>query len=115
MIQVELLNWLDKYESLLRKGENSAGSNYTIYYSFLNLDSNSIFCEYDDNSSLYLWTYPESSIEINNNPLMCDIQRRWIDSKIRNSVLITKAFDTKQIEILRDVQHQILDLTKNMP
>jgi hypothetical protein len=111
-LQTELFELLDMYENLLRKGKSVQGSNFTIYYSLLNLDSNSIFIEYDDNFSLYIWIYPESPIAISNNRCMYEIQKRWVDSKIRNSMLISKTNDTMQIEMLREIYKQISNLTK---
>lgn len=113
LLQTELFEMLEIYESLLRKGKNAAGSNYIFYYSLLNLDSNMVFIEFDNNFSLQLWIYPESSIIINNNPMINDIQKKLIDSKIRSSVMITKTNDTLQIEMLRDLYKQISDLTKS--
>jgi hypothetical protein len=110
-LQTELFELLESYESLLRTGKNSAGSDYTFYYSFLNLESNTIFIEYDDKFLLQLWIYPESPIVLKDNRITGIIQKRWIDSKIRNSVLITKTNDTQQIEMLRSIHEQIKQLT----
>jgi len=112
LLQVELFELLEMYENLLRNGKNNAGSNYTFYYSFFNLESNIIFVEYDNNSLLQLWIYPESPMILKNNVQINNIHKRWIDSKIRNSILITKTTDIHQIEMLRNVYHQISDLTK---
>jgi len=111
-LQADLLNLLEKYEKLLHEGKNSAGSNYTFYYSFFNLESNMIFLEYDKNTMLQFWIYPESPITIKNNRQISDVQKRWIDSKIRSSMLISKTSDVYQIDILRNIYQQILDLPK---
>ena len=111
-LQLELFELLKAYENLLRNGKNSAGSNYTFYYSFFNFESNTISFEYDDNSLLQIWIFPESPILIKNNHQIDALQKRWIDSKIRNSILITKSADVNQIEMIRDVYHQIEGLTK---
>jgi len=111
-LQSELFELLNVYENLLRNGKSSAGSNYTIYYSFFNLESNIIFFEYDDNSLLQIWIFPENPIVIKNNDQINMIQKQWIDSKIRNSILITKSADINQIEMIRDVYHQVEELKK---
>jgi hypothetical protein len=110
-LQAELFELLESYESLLRTGKNRAGSDYTFYYSFLNLESNTIFLEYDDNFLLQLWIYPESPVVIKDNRMTGAIQRKWIDAKMRNSVLITKTNDTQQIELLRNIHERIKQLT----
>lgn len=111
VLQSELFDLLALYENLLRNGSNNSGSGYIFYYSCFNLESNSIFCEYDNNSLLQFWIYPESPVIIKNNPQICDIHKRWIDSKLRNSMLITRTSDIHQIEMLRRVHQQISELT----
>jgi len=114
ILQSELFNLLEMYENLLRNGKNSAGSNYALYYSFFNIETNLVFFEYDGNCQLQFWIYPESPVLIKNNQQVNVIQKRWIDSKIRNSMLITKTIDINQIEMLRNVHQQISNLTKPM-
>jgi len=112
VLQAELLKLLEMYEDLLRTGKSNAGCDYVFYYSLFNLESSIIFFEFDDNSLLQVWVYPENPVVIKNNHQINDIQRRWIDSKIRNSILITKTTDIHQIEMLRNVHQQVMELTK---
>jgi len=112
VLQSELFEMLEMYENLLRSGKNYGGSDWTFYYSFFNLESNLAYFEYDGESVLQFWIYPESPVLIRNNRQMNDIQKRWIESKIRNSMSITKTTDIYQIEMLRTVYQQISDLTK---
>ena len=107
IFQAELFELLGKYDGLLRNGKNGAGSEYTFYYSFFNLESNVIFLEYDNNSVLQMWVYPESPVIIKNNIVANDIQKRWIESTIRNSKLITKTTDIHQIEMIREAYGQV--------
>ena len=113
IMQKELFELLENYESLLRNGKNNYGSDYIFHYSNFSIDSNIVFLEYDDNFLLQLWIYPESPVEIVRSHIIRDIQKRWIDSKIRNSSLITKTNDTQHIEMLRNVSQQIMELTVN--
>lgn len=110
IIQRELFDLLEKHESLLRTGTNNTGLNYTFYYSFFNIESNIIFIEFDTNSLLQVWVYPKSSIMTTNSQQVSSIRKRWIDSKIRNSVLITKTVNIQQIEMLRNVHKEIEEL-----
>jgi len=111
LLQTELFELLAMYESTLRKGKNIAGSNYTVYYSLLNIDSNVVCVEYDNKCLLQVWVYPEGPIEISDISSIRGLQEKWIDSKIRNSVLVSKTNDTLQIEMLHEVQKQISELT----
>jgi len=112
ILQSEMFYLIEMYENLLRFGKSSSGSNYVFYYSFFNLESNLVFFEYNRDALLQFWIYPESPIIIKNNQQIDDVQKRWIDSRVRNSMLITKTTDIHQIEMLRDVYQQISGLTK---
>jgi len=110
ILQEELFKLLEKCQNMLYSGKNSAGSDCTFYYSFFNLETNVVFSEYDSNSFLQVWIYPESPIIIKNNRQVNDIHKKWIDSKTRNSMLITKTTDIYQIEMLRNIHQQISSL-----
>ena len=110
LLQRELFELLKNYENLLRTGKNGAGFSYVFYSSFFPIDSNVVFVEFDANSFLQVWVYPESPLIIWNNPLVSDAQKQWIDSKIRNSALITKTADRHQVEMLRDLYRQVEEL-----
>jgi len=111
LLQAELFDLLEKYENLLRNGKNSSDSDYVFYYSLFNLESNLVSFEYGGDSLLQFWIYPESPTVVKNNQLLNDIQKRWIESKIRNSILITKTTDVHQIEMLRNVYQKILEIS----
>ena len=110
ILQNELFESLESYESLLRNGSNHNGSEYIFRYSFFPIESNIVFFEYDNNSLLQIRIYPENPVEIMKNHIISDIQKGWIESKIRSSVLITKTNDTQHIEMLRKVYQQISEL-----
>ena len=111
LLQRELFDLLEKYENLLRTGKNSAGFNYVFYSSFFPIDANVIYIEYDANSLLQVWVYPESPLIIRNNPFVSDVQKLWIESKIRSSALITKTADQQQVEVLRNLYQQVEKLS----
>ncbi|GHV07549.1 hypothetical protein FACS1894160_0320 [Bacteroidia bacterium] len=111
-LQADLYKLLEIFETMLRTGQNHAGSAYFFYYAVHSIDSNTIYYEYDNKTMSQIWLYPESPIIINNNSLICNMQKRWLESKIRNSMLITKSNDAQQIEILRDMHKLVSELHK---
>ena len=113
ILQAELLELFAMHENILRTGQNQQGSQYSIYYSQLEIGANCVHYEYDENVMLQIWLYPENSIVIKNNHIMAEIQKRWLEATIRNSTLITKSVDPTQIEILRNVYMQIMRLTED--
>jgi len=110
IMQVELFELLDVYENLLSNGKNDTGSDYVFYYSFFNIESSIIFLEYDNKSLLQVWSYPAIPLIMKNDCRISDIQKRWLEPKIRDSMLITKTTDIQQIEIFRKMYQQISEL-----
>ena len=110
VLQADLFEILKKFESILHSGKNSSGSEYLFYYSFFALENSLTFFESSASTLLQSWIYPESPIIIKNDKAINSIQKRWIDSKIRNSMLITKTNDIQQIEIFRNIYKEISEL-----
>ena len=110
VLQAELFELLGAYENMLRSGKSASGREYVFYYSLSNLESSSIFLEYDRSSILQIWLYPESPVVIKDNQPVSAIHKKWIESKMRNSVLITKINDSQKIEMLRNAYRGIEEL-----
>lgn len=110
VLQKELFELLSFCETILRTGENGAGGRYVVYYSHLNINTNCAYYEYDDNLMLQIWIYSEGPILIENNPVMCDIQKRYLDSLIRNSVQISKNNDVLRIDKFREAYNLVVRL-----
>lgn len=114
ILQKELLELFAFCEIILRTGKNKFGFEYSIYFSHFNIESNCLYYEYDNQSMLQLWIYPESPIVIKNDNLMSGIQKRWLDAIIRRSVPISKATNMLQIGKFEETFNNILRLTKNL-
>jgi len=61
-------------------------------------------------SLLQVWAYPPFPLVLKNDSRINDIQKRWIESKVRNSMLITKTTNIRQIEIFRNIYQQVSEL-----
>lgn len=114
ILQRELLDLFAFCEIILRTGKNSLGYEYSIYYSHFNIESNCIYYEYDDETMLQLWIYPESPIVIKNNEQMSRIQKQWLDAIIRRSAPISKATNVLSIDKFEETFRHILELTKDL-
>jgi hypothetical protein len=102
LLQKELYRLLEMFEKLLLTGKSKSGAGYLFYYSLLYIESNTVFIEYKDNSILQLWIYPDRNpVIVKNYSLICDMQKKFIDFKMRNSVPITKTNELKRGEMLR--------------
>ena len=104
--QGDLVEMLNRYESLLRTGANGSGSIYNFYYSPFTHESNFIFISYDGKFILQDYAYPRRAVAVTNS-MQINAFRERIDSKIRNAVPITKMADAQQIDMLRAAYRQI--------
>jgi len=110
LLQKELFDLLVFFEKLIMTGVNDFGASYFIYYSFFELEANCVCCEYDDNKMLQIWMFPESPIIINDNQLMYQMQKKWLESRIRYSTLVTKSNNLLQSKILRNLHDQTVNM-----
>jgi hypothetical protein len=111
ILQAELFDFFTFIEPIIRTGENKFGSKYAIYASPLGIDTNCIHYEYGDQSMVQIWVYPVRPIIVNGNKLISNIQKKWLASAIRKSVLISKSTDHQMINILRDIFTQIAQIS----
>ena len=111
VLQAELFASLAMYKSLMCDGKNNKSCGYRFYYSYLRIDSTIIYCEYDDNSLLQVWLYPAKPLVINDKYQIDEMRKLWIDSKIRNSTLLTKTAGIQELYIFEDAYKQISDLS----
>ena len=112
LLQRELLVFLDFIEKLVTTGVNDFGSKCSFYYSFADLEADCICYEYDKNTMLQIWLFPENPIIINNNQLIHQIFQDWIDSKIKYSTLVTKSNDLLKSKVMREWYEQTINMDK---
>ena len=114
VLQRELFGMLTFFEKLITTGVNDFGASYFIYYSFFELESNCVCCEYDDKNMLQIWMFPESPIVIKDNPLIYQMQKNWLESRMRYSTLVTKSNNLLQSKILRNLHDQTMNMDQGI-
>jgi hypothetical protein len=109
-IKTEMLQLLDSLEALLQTGVNKEGTHYYFYLSLLDIDSNSIFGTYDENTILQYWIYADlanvTNVDIINS------HKNWVASLKRYSVLISQSNELSQ-SIFLDRQRKCIDNITN--
>jgi len=103
LLQTELFKLMLKLEELFNAGKNNAGKNYSFYFSFLNIDSNIVLIEYDDNAKFQNWIYPSIPLVISNGDRINDIQNRRIKSILQSAMPITQISNPLKSEMLSEM------------
>jgi len=113
LLQKELFEMLAFFEKLITTGVNDSGASYSIYHSMVEPEANCICCEYGDYKMSQVWLSPESPIIVNDDRLMYQIQKNWLESKIKYATLMTKSNELLRSKIMRNLRDQIAVMTKD--
>lgn len=105
-MQEELRQIVNELEQILQTGTNKAGVNMLIYLSALNIESNYSYLEYDGNVCSQFWVYTVNPIMVFNHEA-CAIQKKWLESLMKYSTLITKSNELLQAEFLNTQREYI--------
>jgi len=111
-IKGEFIDFLGNLKDMMQSGVNKLGITRNIYLSLLHVETNTNCACYDENSiaSLY-WLYPTKPIVVVNQEI-CSMQKRWLDSFKKYSILITQSNELLQENFL-DKQKTYIDSIKN--
>lgn len=90
LIKKDFESIIDQMESLVQKGCNNRGASHNVYLSLLNVKSNIILCDYDDNLESHLWYHFMTPLSTSNQAL-CIAHRKWLISLKKYSVLISQS------------------------
>lgn len=111
LMREDLFTMLNATEKLIQKGKNEFGSAYSFYLSSFSIDSNYLYGKYNQNEVSQFWVYPANPIIVN-NPEVCAVQKKWIESIKKYSTLITQSNEIRQSEFLNTQREQITGMTK---
>ncbi len=100
-IQNELSQILDDLERMMLTGKYKGDTNIQVYLSSLNISSNCTYLEYDNNACAQFWIYTVSPIIVYNNEV-CQLQKKWLESLMKYSSLITKSNESLQADFLNE-------------
>jgi hypothetical protein len=113
LLKEELIAFLGNFERIIQKGKNEFGSTYNFYLSLLDIETNSIYAQYNENKISQYWIYAINSILITNKNV-CEMQKKWIESLKKYSVLITQSNEILQATFLNKQREYIEDITKEL-
>lgn len=111
LIKKDFHGIIDLFENLVQKGINDTGSSFHFYLSILNIESNSSYIHYDDESEVFFSLYTVSPMRMNNQET-CFMQKQWLDSLKKYSTLITQCNEFLQVKYFSK-QREYLESIEN--
>lgn len=106
-IKEELHHLLDSMEALSIKGQFSENKEVYIYLSNIHFEATYSYIEKKDFQISMIRVYSINSMD-SQSPHICQMQRNWIQSLKRHSVLISGSGEAQRIPFLKK-QHEIID------
>jgi len=115
IIKDELDLFLKNLKTVLQTGQNSTGHAYSFYLSLLDIDTNNNCAVFGDGNiaSLY-WLFPTKPIVIINQEI-CQMQKHWLESFKKYSILITQSNELLQESFLEKQQSFIDSINNELP
>ncbi|MDR3142061.1 MAG: hypothetical protein LBU37_10100 [Tannerellaceae bacterium] len=109
----ELLAYIKRLEVIVSLGTNECGSNYAIYLSTLNIESNSCYYKIDDDIESSFWVFGISPIYTNNNFVFTS-HKKWIDSLKKYATLISQSNELLQSKFFNEQYNYIVEASANL-
>jgi hypothetical protein len=109
----ELLAYIKRLEVIVSLGTNGYGSNYAIYLSKLNIESNSCYYKIDDDMESSFWVFGISPIHTNNNYVFTS-HKKWIDSLKKYSTLISQSNELLQSKFFNEQYNYIVEASDKL-
>ena len=114
LLEEELGQVLKNIENIMQTGCNECGASMNYYLSLLDIETNTNCATFDGNIASLYWMHPVSSLCIVNQEI-CRMQKRWIESIKKYSILVTLSneilqaeFINKQSEYLNNLKREIV-------
>ena len=113
ILKDELTHVLKNIETIMQTGCNDTGASANYYLSLLDIETNTNVATFDGNIASLYWMHPVNSICIVNQEI-CNMQKRWIESIKKYSVLVTLSNEILQAEFINKQIEYLNNLTKEI-
>lgn len=110
ILKEELLELISDMEKLAANGKTSEGKNTWIYLSNIDFEDNYIYAKSESSEQAFLDIYQLHSL-VSTDPLVCDMQRKWIECLRKFSTLISVSGERERslfFEKQRDTINELL-------
>jgi len=113
VLRDELMGILKNIETIMQTGCNETGASANYYLSLLDIETNTNCATFDGNIASLYWMHPVNSICIVNQEI-CNMQKRWIESIKKYSILVTLSNEILQAEFINKQIEYLNNLTKDI-
>ena len=113
VLKDELSCVLKNIETIMQTGCNESGASANYYLSLLDIETNSNCATFDGNIACLYWMHPVNSLCIVNQEV-CNMQKRWIESIKKYSILVTLSNEILQAEFINKQVKYLNNLTKEI-
>lgn len=110
LIKDDLKAFIEKYYTFSADNILEPEGKYEVYLSSLNIENNTSYIVYDDKKLSYFWTYSDSGVYTSDTEI-CMLQKNWIDSLKKYSILISNSNQKMQAELYSLFSDQLETLT----
>ncbi|MDR2951025.1 MAG: hypothetical protein LBV71_17705 [Prevotella sp.] len=109
VLKEDLYKMIDIIEKLVQDGKFNEEGKISYYLSSLEIDTNTIYVQYDTKEVCIFWVVSMPPIFISNKEV-CTVQKKWLESLMKYSTLITSSNELMQSEFFRKQREYV----KNM-
>jgi hypothetical protein len=113
LLKEELSDMLKNIEIIMQTGYNEYGATTNYYLSMLDIETNMNCATYDNNIASLYWLYPINSIVVINQEI-CNMQKKWIESIKKYSILVTLSNEILQTEFISKQYEYLENMTKEI-
>ena len=113
LLKDELGQVLRNIENIMQTGCNDSGASMNYYLSLLDIESNVNCATFDGNIASLHWMNPVNSVCVINQEI-CRMQKRWIESIKKYSILVTLSNEILQAEFINKQVDFLNNLTKDI-
>lgn len=109
----EELEYIIKFAQMQMAGGTYAGMTHHFYLSYLNVYSNSIYIESEDDIQSFFYECSSIKPFKSVNPGICETHKKWLESLKKDSVLISASNEMLQTEFFRKQNEYLECLVEN--
>lgn len=107
LIKEDLSELFQRLRVILRTGYTTADARWEVYLSSINIASNTIYMQYDDEELVSFLIHSDDAIHTSDSKV-CQLQREWIETVKKFSTLISNSNEKVQTEFI-NLQYKCLD------
>ena len=111
LLKKELYDLIDKMEQMATSGVTKSGTKVEMYVSAVVLEASYLHFEYGDNQFAQVRIYSISAIDSYDKGL-CQIQKDWMESQKRYSVLVSGSGEMQRFEYMNKQREYIDNISK---